>query len=211
MAQLKPELKKILDDFEVNIQESVWDCHGTLVIKHRTLEEIAARAKIVFDAPQVLEANGSVKVAALCVTGRMGDSSAWSIGEAAPGNNKNAYPFAMAEKRAKDRVILKLVGLSGFVYSEDEADDFKEAPFVPIAEKKDGSGSDWELYADELAAHHIDFQDDDEFVEFWKRNKFGIDKMQREEPGVSAKYRGKFAADRRKLKEINDVAGRITA
>jgi hypothetical protein len=33
----------------------------------------------------------------------------------------------MAEKRAKDRVILKLVGLHGDVYSEEEADDFKEA------------------------------------------------------------------------------------
>ena len=41
-------------------------------------------------------------------------------------NNKNSYPYAMAEKRAKDRVILKLIGVAGFVYSEDEADAFKE-------------------------------------------------------------------------------------
>lgn len=33
----------------------------------------------------------------------------------------------MAEKRAKDRVILKLVGLHGYVYSEEESDDFKDA------------------------------------------------------------------------------------
>ena len=32
----------------------------------------------------------------------------------------------MAEKRAKDRVILKLVGLHGDVYSEEEADEFQE-------------------------------------------------------------------------------------
>ncbi len=38
------------------------------------------------------------------------------------------YLFAMAEKRAKARVILKLAGLyeEGF-FSEDEADEFKEA------------------------------------------------------------------------------------
>ena len=30
----------------------------------------------------------------------------------------------MAEKRAKDRVILKLLNLSGDVYSQDEADEF---------------------------------------------------------------------------------------
>jgi hypothetical protein len=33
----------------------------------------------------------------------------------------------MAEKRAKDRVILKLVELHGLVYSEEEADEFKDA------------------------------------------------------------------------------------
>ena len=57
----------------------------------------------------------------------MKDASEWSIGEASPYNNKNAYPFAMAEKRAKDRVILKLVGLHGDVYSQDEADEFNLA------------------------------------------------------------------------------------
>ena len=51
----------------------------------------------------------------------------WSIGEATPYNNKNGYPFAMAEKRAKDRVILKLVGIAGDVYSSEEADDFKQS------------------------------------------------------------------------------------
>ena len=56
----------------------------------------------------------------------MGDVSEWSFGEAAPYNNKNNYPFAMAEKRAKDRVILKLVGLHGDTYSQAEADEFEE-------------------------------------------------------------------------------------
>ncbi len=38
-----------------------------------------------------------------------------------------AYVYAMAEKRAKDRVILKLIELHGLVYSEEEADEFKES------------------------------------------------------------------------------------
>jgi hypothetical protein len=33
----------------------------------------------------------------------------------------------MAEKRAKDRVILKLIELHGLVYSEEEADEFKNS------------------------------------------------------------------------------------
>ena len=45
-----------------------------------------------------------------------------TYGEASPRNTKNAYPYAMAEKRAIDRAILKLIGLHGFIYSEDELD-----------------------------------------------------------------------------------------
>ena len=42
-------------------------------------------------------------------------------------NCRNDYPFAMAEKRAKDRVILKLLGVAGDTYSEEEADAFKDS------------------------------------------------------------------------------------
>jgi hypothetical protein len=124
--KIDPLLADILKQYECDPQADIWDCHGTWVAYHRTLEKIAAKAGIKFDAPVVIEGNSSASVATLCVTGRMGERSEWSIGEASPKNNKNAYPFAMAEKRAKDRVIIKLVGLHG-VYSEDEADDFKPA------------------------------------------------------------------------------------
>lgn len=113
--------------------KAVWDCHGTWVVYHRVLEQIAANAGIMFDSPYPLEANGKDKCVAIAVTGRLGEKSEWSVGEAAPGNNKNAYPYAMAEKRGKDRVILKLIGLHGLAYSEDEADAFeppKEKPLI---------------------------------------------------------------------------------
>ena len=104
------------------------------MVYHRVLEQIAAKAKIAFEPPIVLEANSPAKCAAICVTGSMGDMREWSIGEAAPGNNKNAYPYAMAEKRAKDRVVLKLIGLHGLAYSEDEADDFTPPAQQPVLE-----------------------------------------------------------------------------
>ena len=56
-----------------------------------------------------------------CIAKRNGDTVT-TYGEASPKNTKNAYPYAMAEKRAVDRAILKLLGLHGFVYSEDEMD-----------------------------------------------------------------------------------------
>ena len=134
MATLKKELKDILDRYDIDPRDKsqIWDCHGTLVLYHKAYEIIAAKENIRFDPPTIIEASSEKKTVAILVTGRMGDRAEWSIGEAAPGNNKNSYPYAMAEKRAKDRVIAKLVGLAAYVYSEDEADDFKSGDRKPV-------------------------------------------------------------------------------
>lgn len=103
--------------------KAAWDCHGTWVVYHNVLEKIAAKEGITFQQPFVCSADPSN--IAICVTGELKDRVEWSIGEAAPKNCKNVYYWAMAEKRAKDRVILKLIGLAGLVYSEEEAYDLK--------------------------------------------------------------------------------------
>lgn len=91
---------------------------------HKFLEKVAQRIGIVFDEPKVMNCtDGEV---ALWVSGGYDNQKAWSIGEASPKNCKNEYRWAMAEKRAKDRVILKLLGIAGDMYSEEEADEFKE-------------------------------------------------------------------------------------
>lgn len=112
---------------------------GTYLVKHAALEIAAAKAGIRFDMPVIVEANGANGTAAVCVQGQLGDQFQWSIGEASPKNSKNAYPWAMAEKRAKDRVILKLIGIHGLVYSEDEVDDSSTSDFAqpdPKAESR---------------------------------------------------------------------------
>lgn len=103
-----------------------WDCHGTYVLLHKTLERVAAEEGVKFNPPEILVNDIENKRVAILVTGSLNGREEWSIGEAAEYNNKNTYPYAMAEKRAKDRVILKLVGLHGDVYSEDEADDYNQ-------------------------------------------------------------------------------------
>ena len=134
MPKMHEFVRDILKDNDVDPREACWDCHGTWVIYHKYLERIADKNGIVFDAPQILACDLDKKAAAICVTGHLGDRSAWSFGEATKDNNKNPYPLAMAEKRAKDRVILKLAGLSGHIYSDNEADVFKESrPPVPSA------------------------------------------------------------------------------
>jgi hypothetical protein len=94
------------------------------------LERLAAAIGVEWGPPQILRAEREEAV--LIATGKIGDGQPeWSIGEAVVGQNYKvsgkmaAYPWAMAEKRAKDRVILKLAGLHG-TYSEEEADDFKQ-------------------------------------------------------------------------------------
>jgi hypothetical protein len=123
MPKLPEHVKELAEKHGLS-KADIWDCHGTWVIYHRALEAAAARAGVKWLPPQLVETD-SGKAVSLIATGMLGDHLEWSVGEASPKNNKNAYPWAMAEKRAKDRVILKLLGFAGEVYSEEEADDFK--------------------------------------------------------------------------------------
>ena len=131
MSDIPQPVIDVLKEIGETAKTSTWDCHGTRVILHKALEKIAAHKGMIFDPPVHLVTDPANKQVAIQVTGRLiadfGIMEAWSIGEVSPANCKNAYPFAMAEKRAKDRVILKLVGLHGYVYSEDEAEDFKDS------------------------------------------------------------------------------------
>src|SRR3954454_20443236 len=125
------KISEVLAKFGEPMAGNVWRVQGTAVIYHKALERIAAHAKIQFDAPTIVRAERDEAV--ILVTGRMGERMEWSIGEALIGTNyrvsgkQAAYVYAMAEKRAKDRVILKLIELHGLVYSEEEADEFKHS------------------------------------------------------------------------------------
>jgi hypothetical protein len=132
MATPSKQLQEFMAKHKVDHDE-IWEIksgRGAWAIKHSALERIAAEAGIVFEIPHFAEKDGMQKNVAMLVVGKMGERTEWSIGEASPLNYKTtanmpAYPYAMAEKRAKDRVILKLLNTHGAIYSEDEADDFK--------------------------------------------------------------------------------------
>jgi hypothetical protein len=58
--------------------------------------------------------------------GKKGDKVIQTFGECTPNNNSNAYPVAMAEKRAKSRIVLQLAGFYELgVFGEVESEDFK--------------------------------------------------------------------------------------
>jgi hypothetical protein len=111
-------------------RDDVWDVRGNPVIKHRAMEALAMKVGIIWDKPVIIRAerDEAVVLVSGCLEeggGKRSGVMEWSIGEAAIGQSyqvsgkQAAFPYAMAEKRGKDRVILKLAGLTG-VYSEEE-------------------------------------------------------------------------------------------
>lgn len=97
------------------------------IITRSGIDKIQARAGITvqYDVVFVQRGDRGLDVAIKAI-GRMGEESIETYGEASPENTTQSYPFAMAEKRAMARAVLKLAGLyaEGF-FSEDESDDFK--------------------------------------------------------------------------------------
>lgn len=135
--QSKEALAKLLKKYNFD-SSAVWDCRGTPVLLHKACEQIAIVEGIRFERPAVVESNTEKGIVVVVVEGELGDKREWSFGECGPKNNKNGYPYAMAEKRAKDRVILKLIGMSGYLFSEDEADDFQKSR--PMAAENEPAG-----------------------------------------------------------------------
>ena len=129
------EVEMILETYGMTVADSCWwsQTAQKWIIRHNACEQIASLADIKWpEPPQILaidlgSGGKSGKVAILGwaeMTKGKKKRREWSTGEASPGNNHNAYPLAMAEKRLKDRLILKLVfaGVHGDLYSEVEAD-----------------------------------------------------------------------------------------
>lgn len=111
-------------------QEDFFKIHNTVIITRTGVEKIASVAKIGIDYKIVALDLTNKEACIECVAtmpSEKGLKSVTTFGESTPYNTKNAYPVAMAEKRAKARAILMLTEFySEGVYSEDEADDFKK-------------------------------------------------------------------------------------
>lgn len=122
-------VERILEKYDIAATDALWPLERkgkdgrvrtTWIIYHRYCEQIAARAGIVFEQPEIITNDLETNTVVLKVTGQLGYVKEWSFGEASPKTTFLSYYFAMAEKRAKDRVILKLAGFHGMVYSDVE-------------------------------------------------------------------------------------------
>lgn len=132
---IDPLVERILEKYDIAPTDALWPMartdkktgvtKTTWNIFHRYCEQIAAKAGIVFQDPEVIvnECDEGKRTVVLFVKGRLGHVTEWSYGEASPQTTFLPYVFAMAEKRAKDRVILKLAGFHGMVYSDVEMEN----------------------------------------------------------------------------------------
>ena len=105
------------------------------IISHDACEKIADMEGIIFGPPQVL--NSEQNFVRMVISGKKGEVLMWSIGEADNKNCKNLYFGAMAEKRGKDRVILKLINAYEYeIYSDVEADNFAKPQYEHRTEEQ---------------------------------------------------------------------------
>ena len=117
---LDKHAQSILDELGFNPDDCLWDCRGTWVMLHKYIELAGVQKGITMDSLDVVESNAEKGIAVIKCVASKGDIKVTSFGEVNPKNNRNSYPMAMAEKRAIDRAYLKLLGLHGFIYSEEE-------------------------------------------------------------------------------------------
>ena len=119
IKELSKKYNLTKDDYWQESRSKKW------IISHDACEKIADMEGIIFGLPQIL--NSEQNFVRMVISGKKGDVLIWSIGEADNKNCKNLYFGAMAEKRGKDRVILKLINAYEYgIYSDVEADDFKK-------------------------------------------------------------------------------------
>lgn len=135
MGKPSKQISDFMEKFGV-LSDELWEIPGSssCAIKHVALERVAAEQGIAFDPPQIATRDYRGEGVAMLVIGRLGERTEWSFGEASTFNleqkvSRNGkplpvYPWAFAEKRAKDRVILKLLNVHGAIYSEEESDEF---------------------------------------------------------------------------------------
>ena len=125
------KIKSLKDTYELD-KHDFWNLTGKVwIIKHDAVQKIAKIENVVFENPIIIDHSREhcilMGTASIINDGKK-ISEEWTFGEAdLKLNCKNKYPFAMSEKRLKDRLTLKLISAYEYgVYSETESDDFKQ-------------------------------------------------------------------------------------
>lgn len=121
----REELGKLYKQYELT-PDDVFKHKFYTIITRAGIDKIQAKANININYN--LEYNSpDNKCVIIQAFATMGDEKIETFGESSPANTTNAYPVAMAEKRAMSRAVLKLTGFyAAGAMGEDESEDFKK-------------------------------------------------------------------------------------
>lgn len=120
-------IKELVNKYELS-QSDCWELKrggkSIWILSHDTCERIATIENIVIENIQCL--SSEIDFCRLLIYASKDGVKSITIGEASAGNCMSNYYGAMAEKRGKDRAILKLINAYEYnIYSDSESDDFK--------------------------------------------------------------------------------------
>jgi len=108
------------------VKEDVFKHAHYTIITRAGIDKIMAAndIEIQYDIVNLSDDHSHCLIKAL---GKRGEKIIQTFGECTPKNNSNAYPVAMAEKRAKSRIVLMLAGFYELgIYGQDESDSFSQ-------------------------------------------------------------------------------------
>ena len=196
MGNIEPRVQKILKQYDLKPEHALWELKrggkATLIMLHKYCELVGAKAGIVIDDIVEVETNSAQGIAVVKCYAHNDKMKVITYGECSPKNSKVAYPYAIAEKRAVDRAILKLVGLHGFVYSEDEIED--------TSNQKIGSADDdaIKIFMSNIKGSKTVKQ----VTGYYEMQKTNIAKAKKSNPGL---YQMALAQYESKKKELSNV------
>ena len=138
MLNIPQPIKKVAEKYKLKLPTSQKDMSGDFwcigknyIIFHDALTKIAKIEGIVFHKPQVeiLYNDSNFFGVAMMGEAELDGYKIWTSADSTKENTMAKYYFNMAEKRLRDRQVLKLLDLYEYgVYSEEEADAFKKQP-----------------------------------------------------------------------------------
>lgn len=118
-------------------RDAYWKKFDKAIPTHPTMQRVAEIEGITFGKYEIVECDIHRGIVVCQVTGTLGDKQCSALGEAHPRNNTNAYPTAMAQKRAFDRVVTELTNSGMYTESDMMGDDFAPPSNFREAEKEE--------------------------------------------------------------------------
>ena len=136
MLQIPAPIEKIADKYDLKLPKNPKDMSGdfwcignNFIIRHDALTKIAKIEGIVFHKPKVeiLHSDNVYYGVAMMGEAEIDGYKIWTTADSTRENTMAKYYFNMAEKRLRDRQVLKLLNLYEYgLYSDVEADAFKK-------------------------------------------------------------------------------------